>query len=110
VRPIPLPVKNMAVVREDGDVVNRIEVNTGMCFDNIKQILVSEPIPCPHREGFLFVHVVCFTDLSKPMPLLFTYLYDGREENSLQDFVFINNADQRTWHHISSFTAVDGQE
>jgi len=100
----------MSVVREDGDVVNRIEVNTGMCFDTIKQIMISEPVSCPHREGFLFVHVVCFTDPSKPMPLLLTYLYDGREENSLQDFVFINNSDQRSWHRISSYSAVDATQ
>ena len=46
-RIIKLPVKNCAIVRQDKGVVNRVEVDTGFNFDQVVQILLSEPQQCP---------------------------------------------------------------
>lgn len=71
-RAIPLPVKNMGVVVEPKPnkksliVINRIEIGTGMDFNRIKQIMVSEPKPYPFNKtgSAEYVHVSRYFDLA----------------------------------------------
>lgn len=35
--------------------INRIELNTSFNFNQVKQILLSDPIKNPHKENYLYV-------------------------------------------------------
>eukprot|EP00741_Cyanophora_paradoxa_P022160 tig00021435_g21392.t1 len=99
-RLIPMPVKNMGIVREGPRVVNRIEIDTAFDFDKVQQILLSDPIPCPLKPGSNYVHVLLFTE--KPIPLLLPYVYDTKvaSNNPLTDWVFLNKQLKRSHHRI----------
>lgn len=45
----------MAIMKEDDCYVNRVECDTAFDFDRVEMILISEPIPCPMKEGFNYV-------------------------------------------------------
>ena len=45
----------MAITKEDDCYVNRVECDTAFDFDRVEMILISEPIPCPMKEGFNYV-------------------------------------------------------
>ena len=47
--------RNTAIVEEDDIYVNRVECDTAFDFDRVEQILISEPVPCPVKEGYSYV-------------------------------------------------------
>ncbi|RHY28335.1 hypothetical protein DYB32_006052 [Aphanomyces invadans] len=104
---VPLKVKNMAIVREDGGVVlNRVEVDTRFSMDRIEQILVAEETtPVPHKPHFVYVNVVLLPKTKQPsdattMALVMPYVYDARVVgNTLTQWVFLNNNMERS-HHV----------
>src|SRR3990167_10536239 len=59
-RCLPLCVKNTSIVREDGRIVNRVEVDTNFNFERVKQIFVGDSIPCPLKSNFFYVNVFFF--------------------------------------------------
>ncbi|BFZ58150.1 hypothetical protein PYCC9005_005210 [Savitreella phatthalungensis] len=71
---IPLPVKNCGVVLETradgrdvlraGDISNRMEVDSGMDFGRVTQVMVSPETVYPFEKGYSYVHVLCFTAAS----------------------------------------------
>jgi len=87
---IPYKVLNMQTVLEDGKVVNKMEVMTEFDFELINQILTSEPIACPLKPGFEYVHVVLLAK-DKPLPLIVPYLYKQNDANDLSEWSFTNN-------------------
>lgn len=106
VRVIPLRVRNMALVRqEDGKCINRLECATGFDFNKIAQIRISDPTPCPLKQGYAFINLVLFT--RQPVPMLLPYLYDTSVEgNDLTEWVFINSKLQRAHHRVGHFSAI----
>lgn len=48
---IPVPVKNCSVVKEGKAYINRVECATAFDFSKVKQILLSEPVACPDKDG-----------------------------------------------------------
>ena len=98
-RAIPLKVKNCGVLIEADDlvaaqakrrrvqVVNRIEIASGMDLRSVSQIMVSEPTKYPFREGYEYVHVLCFTAASNTMALLIPYIYTPylKQETAKED-------------------------
>ena len=46
-----------------------------MDFQSVQQLMVSEPIEYPFREGYNYVHVLAFTASSNSMALLMPYIY-----------------------------------
>ncbi|ORY76359.1 hypothetical protein BCR37DRAFT_395293 [Protomyces lactucae-debilis] len=139
-RAIPLPLKNCGVVLEELDgkdtnksgrtkkrklkVINRLEIASGMDFNRVSQIMLSEPLPYPFKEGYEYVHVLAFTQSSNEMALLIPYLYapyltsTGEEAvpakksdkdsfvNTLQDWLFLNEKHERSLHHIDAFHSI----
>jgi hypothetical protein len=104
-----LPIACSAFCTQDSGVhvTNQIELITSYDFDNVCQILVSEPQPCPVKEHFEHVHVVLQTD-TQPLAtlcLLVPYLYDTRncKRNTLKNWVFINSAGKQSRHRIDQF-------
>jgi hypothetical protein len=106
-------------------VINRLEIASGMDFDRVSQIMISEPIVYPFREGYQYVHVLAFTQSSNEMALLIPYLYApyltsiGEDTaapakkqdkdsfvNSLQDWLFLNERHERSLHHVDAFHAI----
>ena len=88
-------------------VANQVELITSYDFDNVCQILVSEPQPCPVKEHFAHVHVVLQTD-KHPLAtlcILVPYLYDTRncKRNTLKNWVFINSAGKQSRHRVDQF-------
>ena len=82
----------------------------GTRINKNQKIMVSDPVPCPKKEGWAFVHVVAFSD--KPIPLLIPYLYpldictteEGLEvRNRLNDWQFLNEKGQKSRHLIKTF-------
>eukprot|EP01114_Cavostelium_apophysatum_P000246 TRINITY_DN10239_c0_g1_i2.p1 TRINITY_DN10239_c0_g1~~TRINITY_DN10239_c0_g1_i2.p1 ORF type:complete len:152 (+),score=22.96 TRINITY_DN10239_c0_g1_i2:32-457(+) len=102
---IPLPVKNMGIIREKKGnkelVINRLEINTSFDFDKIVQLMISDSTPCPMKKDFSYVNVVLFAD--KPLPLIVPYLYLVDKQNELKEWLFINNSLQRTRRRIDDF-------
>lgn len=45
----------MAITKEDEFYVNRVECDTAFDFDRVEMILISEPKPCPVKEGYNYV-------------------------------------------------------
>eukprot|EP01095_Lingulamoeba_sp_RSL-Kostka_P017233 TRINITY_DN884_c2_g1_i2.p1 TRINITY_DN884_c2_g1~~TRINITY_DN884_c2_g1_i2.p1 ORF type:complete len:140 (-),score=30.36 TRINITY_DN884_c2_g1_i2:29-448(-) len=101
---IPLPVKNMAIIKKNGDILNRIEINTGMDFNKIQQILISDPIDCVVKPGYKYINVLCFTD--KPIPIILPYVYINDESNKLSDWLFVNNFQVEAQHKIENFQQI----
>eukprot|EP01118_Nematostelium_gracile_P001853 TRINITY_DN1191_c0_g1_i1.p1 TRINITY_DN1191_c0_g1~~TRINITY_DN1191_c0_g1_i1.p1 ORF type:complete len:163 (-),score=44.13 TRINITY_DN1191_c0_g1_i1:74-508(-) len=101
----PIPVKTTSISRQKGQIFNRVELDTGMDFDKIQQIMLSESVNCPTRGGkYQYLNVILFTD--KPVGMLLPYLYVPNEKNKLQDWLFINCKGQRSQHRVSAFEQV----
>ena len=99
--------KNCGVVRPEGEkhCVNRVEFSTGMDFDSVEQIMMSEEKPVPEKPGFSLRFVVLST--GKPLVLMFAYIYDaGMTGNLLQDWDLINAQLKSSRHRIDSLEAV----
>lgn len=114
-----LRVKNVGVVIENvpepdrkagkmrRDVANRVEVDTAFDFDRINQLMVSDPVPCPVKSGYCFVHVVLTVDARAAPPLLLGYLYDGGiAANDLRSWLFVNKVGGSSRHRVDEFSAV----
>ncbi|EFA77036.1 hypothetical protein PPL_09789 [Heterostelium album PN500] len=101
---IPFEVKNTGIVKEDGLVINRLEVKTTFNFDQVIEILISESTECPHKKGYHFINVLLFT--RKPVPYIIPYIYLKTEENKLTDWVFMNDLLGRSQHKINQFENV----
>ncbi|KAL7750561.1 hypothetical protein RI367_003902 [Sorochytrium milnesiophthora] len=125
---LPMSVSNYALVIDytrpkQPKAINRVEVQTGYDFNKISQIMVSDPIEYPHRDGYRYVNALLFTD--KPLPMLVPYLYNSeltagpdaggdastpaarkkpiRVKNNLQDWLFINSKGERCRHRIDTY-------
>lgn len=42
-------------MKEEDVYVNRVECDTAFDFDRVEQILISEPISCPVKQGYSYV-------------------------------------------------------
>jgi len=100
---IPVPIKNVGIVRKSKGFLNRLEVNTSFDFDKVKRLMISEPIAAP-KAGYSYVHVLCFTD--QAVPLILPYLYHTNPTNDLKHWLFQNNQFQRSQHCIEEYKAV----
>lgn len=70
------------------------------CDPQVSQLLHSEPIRCPLKEGFFFVNVVLFETRS-PKPKMLPYLYDSRiPGHSLQHWLFVNRELKESYHVV----------
>ncbi|OQR89999.1 hypothetical protein THRCLA_22605 [Thraustotheca clavata] len=105
---ISLSVKNMAIVREEALILNRVEVDTTMSMNTIQQIMVAEERQnVPDKEGYLYVNVVLLAQptSNEQIAYLMPYVYDANIlSNDLTQWVFINNEFERSQHAISAFT------
>lgn len=114
-----LRVKNVGVVIENvpepdrkagkmrRDVANRAEVDTAFDFDRVKQLMVSDPVPCPVKAGYSFVHVVLTVESRTSPPLLLGYLYDGGVAgNDLRSWLFVNKTGRASRHRVDEFAEV----
>ncbi|KAI9106048.1 hypothetical protein DFS34DRAFT_42986 [Phlyctochytrium arcticum] len=121
VKPLVLSVKNFGVVRQDDHypplVINRLEIDTGFDFGKrIKQLMVSDSIDFPLREGFRYCNLVLLTEVLE-VPLLVPYVYPSallKEDesatlkrslikNDLREWLLINSKHQRSRQSISEF-------
>lgn len=91
----------MCIVREGKMIINRLEMDTKFDFNLIKQIMISEAVSCPLKEGFLYVNVLLFTD--KPLPIILPYLYQKDKANKLTEWLLINSDNIRVRHRVESF-------
>lgn len=96
-----IQVTNMCIVREEKDIINRVEMDTKFDFNLIKHILISDAIKCPFKPGFVYVNVLLFTD--KPLPIIIPYLYRREKANKLNEWLLINADGVRVRHHVDSF-------
>jgi hypothetical protein len=115
---VPVSVKNTGIIRErlpmgkKGDecdvVVNRVELGSSFDFSRIKQIMTSEPIACPVKDGYKLVFLVLLATLTgRAPPLIAGYVFDGRiVENDLSTWCLINNEGEAAVHHIAESAAV----
>jgi len=95
-----LPVRNCGLLRENQDddpqkpvvkIVNRIEISNNYNFDQVAQILLSDPIACPApRQNYRYVNVILTSD-SSPIAQLLPYVYPLEKQNALEHWVFINS-------------------
>ncbi|KAI9206994.1 uncharacterized protein BJ171DRAFT_495397 [Polychytrium aggregatum] len=81
IKPLIISVKNFGIVPQDEHkhqiLINRIEALTAFDFEKrVKQILVSEAIPYPHKADFFYVNVLLCTE-NMMMPLLLPYLFSS---------------------------------
>ena len=99
--------KNCGVVRPEGEkhCVNRVEFSTGLDFDTVEQIMLSDDKPVPEKPGFALRFVVLST--GKPIMLMCAYIYDtGFAGNLLQDWQLINSKLKSSRHRIESLDSV----
>eukprot|EP01133_Synstelium_polycarpum_P013249 gene13249-15569_t len=82
---VALEVKNTGTVKDDGLVINRLEVKTVFDFDNVQNIMVSDSVECPHKKG---------------------YHYINSKDNKLTDWIFINDELKRSQHKIEAYEVV----
>ena len=100
-RTLKLTVKNCGVVRGDGRVVNRVEVDTGFNFDTVKQILLSPPTSIPVKAGYSLRFVVLST--GKPIVLLLPYVFeDGLAGNAFKHWEFVNSDLKSSRHQVAA--------
>ena len=97
---LSIPVKNMGVVHEDGVLINRVEANTSYDFDQVKQLLLSDAVPCPCKPGYFYRNLVLFTG---SIPLLMPYLYEESAANTLNEWWIVNNKLDRSHHRVEQF-------
>uniref|UniRef100_A0A7S3URR5 Uncharacterized protein n=1 Tax=Oxyrrhis marina TaxID=2969 RepID=A0A7S3URR5_OXYMA len=82
---------------------NRIEFQTSYDFSNIRSVQISaDAIQCPFKQGFLYRNVLLFSD--KPLALIFPYLYDGNQENDLQDWILVNRDGHEVHHRVDAYS------
>jgi hypothetical protein len=128
---IPIPVKNMGVVREDAKpnsrtkkkatkkedtdrdnianeqqqddsiLVNRIEFNTSQDFGRVKEVMLSNSIDCPVKQNYKYVNVVLYT--GDPLVMMFGYLYENVARNDLSQWLFINNQTKRSRQTVKAY-------
>lgn len=102
---IPEPDRKAGKMRRD--VANRAEVDTAFDFDRVKQLMVSEPVPCPVKAGYSFVHVVLTVESRASPPLLLAYLYDTSiPGNDLRSWLFVNKTGRSSRHRVDEFAEV----
>ncbi|KAL6069345.1 hypothetical protein QOT17_007608 [Balamuthia mandrillaris] len=102
---IPVPIKNTALLRKGNKIINRVEVDTGFDFNKVRQIMLSDPVPCPLKPSFFYVHVLLFTH--QPIPIILPYLFKKkRKTNNLTDWMFINNKGQSSHHQVQGWSDV----
>jgi hypothetical protein len=66
----------------------------------VSQLLHSEPIKCPIKEGFFMISVILFETRS-PKPRMLPYIYDGRTAgHSLQHWLFVNRELKESHHKV----------
>lgn len=82
-------------------IINRVEMDTKFDFNLIKQIMLSESVSCPLKEGYLYVNVLLFTD--KPLPLIIPYLFQKDKENKLTEWLFINSDNLRVRQRVDQY-------
>ena len=105
--PIPMTASNMGLLKgECGSITNRIEFKTNFNFKKVKQILVSDPVKCPCKRGYLHVYLVLATDNLK-YPLLLSYLYESDAGNLLNEWLLINGQQHRVHHSIDDYVIVE---
>ena len=100
---IPVKVNNTAIIREDNCYINRVECDTAFNFDRVEMILISEPVECPQKQGYNYVHVILFCN---KIPLILPYLYDSSYEqkgHNLKEWLFINNKLQSSRQSVDKF-------
>ncbi|KAF2069321.1 hypothetical protein CYY_009358 [Polysphondylium violaceum] len=103
---IAVDVKNTGIVKEEEPVriINRLELNTNFNFDRVGQILISDSVEVPMKKGFRYINVLLFSN--NPVPLIVPYVYQESPENTLTEWLFINNQFARSRHTIKEFSAV----
>ena len=97
--PLVIRVKNCGISKKDECIYNRIECNTNYDFNNITQIMISPPIKYPHKEEFFYSNLILLTKNTK-VPLIVPYLYQEMPENSLENWLFINEKGERFLHKM----------
>ncbi|GAM27736.1 hypothetical protein SAMD00019534_109120 [Acytostelium subglobosum LB1] len=100
----PFEVKNTGLVKEKNIVINRLEIKTIFDFDTVLQILISDPVECPHKPGYYYINVLLFT--RKPVPYIIPYIYRKSDDNKLTDWLFINDHLKRSQHKVNQFESV----
>lgn len=102
---VPEPDRMAGKMRRD--VANRAELDTAFDFDRVAQLMVSDPVPCPVKPGYLFVHVVLAVSSRASPPLLLGYLYDGAiQGNDLRSWLLVNKAGRSSRHRVDEFAEV----
>ncbi|KAK8814166.1 hypothetical protein WA158_008028 [Blastocystis sp. Blastoise] len=104
---LPLPVKSISFINDGRDYFNRVDLNTSFDFNKLKMVIISDPIPCPHKPGYNYINVVLFTEKLKPMIL--PYIYDtsyASKGHTLKNWVFVNNQGEEAYHTIDSFEEI----
>ncbi|KAG2234636.1 hypothetical protein INT48_003444 [Thamnidium elegans] len=110
---LPLKISNCGIItnfdNKRARAINRVELDTNCDLSKVQQIMVSPPIPYPHKAHFNYVNLILVT--SQPIPFLAPYLYQtnlkvtqpekeeqGRKyaskeitlKNDLRDYLLIN--------------------
>lgn len=81
--------------------VNRVEANSSYNFNNIYQLMVSDPVAVPCKANYQYVNVILLSKASQVAQLV-PYVFPKDKTNSLQHWLFINNQLQRFVHILSS--------
>ncbi|CDH59068.1 hypothetical protein RO3G_08010 [Lichtheimia corymbifera JMRC:FSU:9682] len=107
--------------------INRLELDTNVDLSKVQQVMVSPPIPYPHKADFHYVNLILVTE--KPIPFLAPYLYqenvkviqpekifdEGRKKvpskevtlkNDMREFLFINKRGMRARFSIREYHGV----
>ncbi|OBZ88294.1 hypothetical protein A0J61_03653 [Choanephora cucurbitarum] len=126
---LPLKISNCGIIanfdNKKPKAINRVELDTNCDLSKVQQIMVSPPIPYPHKENFSYVNLILVT--SQPIPFLAPYLYKTnlkvtqpeREEgdrkfpskevvikNDLRDYLLINKQGVRARFTIHEYHSV----
>lgn len=109
---LPLTVNNMSTLLETTakpvrrvQVINRIECQTQFDFDAVIQLILSDSVEIPGKDGWKYVNVVLFTD--KPIPLLVPYVYDStKKDNTLTHWEFCNSLGHSSRQCIKEFETI----
>lgn len=72
--PMLLKVNNMAIIRRQQAIHNRVEFDSLLDFKTVEEILISEEVPCDFEENLFYITVVLF-GRNKKVPMVFPYCY-----------------------------------
>ncbi|KAI9245195.1 hypothetical protein EDC94DRAFT_551354 [Helicostylum pulchrum] len=122
----PLKISNCGIItnfdNKRARAINRVELDTDCDLSKVQQIMVSPPIPYPHKAHFNYVNLILVT--SEPIPFLAPYLYQtnlkvtqpekeeqGRKyaskeitlKNDLRDYLLINKNGMRARFTIHEY-------